>query len=57
MTVDEPKDFELISQLIDKLGENKSWQEYADYMESQDLTNINEGITRNEGYIKSLKKD
>lgn len=57
MTVDEPKDFELIDHLIQKLGTKKTWQEYTNYMIENDLTKINDQIIRNEGLLKSLKKD
>ncbi len=57
MTVDEVKDFELIKILIDKLGTKKSWQEYTDYIIYNNLFEINGDIIRNEGLLKSLKKD
>lgn len=58
LTVDEQKDFEVISILIDKLGADKSWLEYAEkYKNDIEIKKLNEHITRNEGYIKSLKED
>ena len=57
MTVDESNDFELIKVLIQKLGINKTWREYADFIINENLLNINGNILRNEGYIKSLKND
>jgi spore coat polysaccharide biosynthesis protein SpsF (cytidylyltransferase family) len=57
MTVDEIRDFELIVQLIDKLGENKTWEEYTKYIIQNNLYLINKDIKRNEGYYKSLKND
>lgn len=57
MTVDETRDFDLIKKLIEDLGENMKWNEYADYIEKENLMKINEGIQRNEGYIKSLNLD
>ena len=57
MTVDEPRDFELMDYLIQKLGTEKTWQDYTNYMIDNDLTKINDQIIRNEGLIKSLKKD
>ncbi len=57
MTVDEPRDFQLIEHLIQKLGTEKTWLEYTDYMIENNLTKLNEGIIRNEGFLKSLKKD
>lgn len=57
MTVDEPRDFDLIEHLIQKLGTEKTWLEYTNYMIENNLTQLNEGIIRNEGFLKSLKKD
>ena len=55
MTVDEPSDFEMIKKFIRELGTDKSWKEYTDYMIENGLTEINKGITRNEGYLKSIE--
>jgi hypothetical protein len=57
MTVDELKDFELIKILVENLGIRKSWMEYVKFIISENLVNINSGIIRNEGYLKSLKGD
>jgi glutamate-1-semialdehyde 2,1-aminomutase len=58
MTVDEQRDFDVISALINQLGTNCSWLEYALYLENNDnIKRINEGIIRNEGYQKSLIKE
>ena len=57
MTVDEPRDFDLIEILINKLGIDKTWLEYTHYIIENNLTIINDQIIRNEGLIKSLKKD
>jgi spore coat polysaccharide biosynthesis protein SpsF (cytidylyltransferase family) len=57
MTVDEPRDFDLIELLINKLGIEKTWLEYTNYIIENDLTKINDQIIRNEGLLKSLKKD
>jgi len=57
MTVDEFNDFELIKVLINKLGTKKSWKEYTNYIITNNLFEINKGIIRNEGLLKSLKKD
>lgn len=57
MTVDESKDFDLIEILIDKLGVEKSWIEYTNYIIENNLTKINDQIIRNEGLLKSLKND
>ena len=57
MTVDEVQDFELIKILIHKLDTKMSWQEYTDFIISNNLSKINDDIIRNEGLLKSLKKD
>jgi spore coat polysaccharide biosynthesis protein SpsF (cytidylyltransferase family) len=57
MTVDEPRDFELIEYLINKLGIEKTWLEYTNYIIDNDLTKMNNKIIRNEGLLKSLKND
>jgi glutamate-1-semialdehyde 2,1-aminomutase len=58
MTVDEPVDYELIQNLVLKLGPNRTWKEYATYIQdNSNIRGINERIGRNEGYIKSLKKE
>lgn len=57
MTVDEPRDFELIKILINKLGVDKSWKEYTNYIIENKLDKINDQIIRNEGLLKSLKND
>jgi len=57
MTVDEPKDFDLITKLINHLGTDKTWLEYTRYLLSNNFNFINGNIIRNEGYITSLKND
>jgi spore coat polysaccharide biosynthesis protein SpsF len=57
MTVDEQNDFELINKIISDLGSEQSWLYYTEYIIKNDLANINGNIIRNEGYLKSLKKD
>lgn len=57
MTVDEIRDFELIEILINKLGVEKSWLTYTNFIIKNDLTKVNDQIIRNEGLIKSLKND
>ncbi|MEQ8217963.1 MAG: glycosyltransferase family protein [Arenibacter sp.] len=57
MTVDEPRDFDLIELLINKLGIDKTWLEYTNYIIENNLTKINDQIIRNEGLLKSLKED
>ncbi|SMG23509.1 spore coat polysaccharide biosynthesis protein SpsF [Marivirga sericea] len=57
MTVDEPDDLKTIQTLIKELGSEKSWLDYSDFiLTNQDMFN-NQKIIRNEGYLKSLKKD
>ena len=58
MTVDEPNDFVVIKRLVDKLGLNEKWENYTDlYLNDKTISNTNDTITRNEGYIKSIKND
>lgn len=57
MTVDESRDFELISTLINNLGTDKTWLEYTNYIIQKDLVKINDSIIRNEGLLKSIKND
>jgi spore coat polysaccharide biosynthesis protein SpsF len=57
MTVDESKDLELISILINELGTDKTWLEYTNYIIDNNLKEINISIIRNEGLLNSLKND
>lgn len=57
MTVDEDRDLKLMEQLVSKLGFEKSWIEYSNYIIEHKLFDINKGIIRNEGLLKSLMKD
>lgn len=57
MTVDEPKDFDLITLLINKIGVEKTWLEYTNYIIENNLITMNGQIIRNEGFLKSLKED
>lgn len=57
MTVDEPVDLELIKQLIDQMGMNADWQEYVNHIINHQLNQLNSGIIRNEGYLKSIQSD
>lgn len=57
MTVDEPQDYELICLLVDELGETKEWIEYARFIQQNEKAHFNQNIIRNEGFLKSLKKD
>jgi spore coat polysaccharide biosynthesis protein SpsF (cytidylyltransferase family) len=57
MTVDEPRDFDLIQYLIQKLGTEETWLTYTEFIIANNLMEINGQITRNEGLLKSLKND
>ena len=58
MTVDEEKDFQVISKLIHDLGDDKSWETYTQhYLNTPEIKELNQMIIRNEGYLKSMKKD
>jgi spore coat polysaccharide biosynthesis protein SpsF (cytidylyltransferase family) len=58
MTVDEEVDFIMLQKLIAKLGIDKSWLQYADYIvQNPEIMSINANVIRNEGYIKSIKND
>ena len=57
MTVDEVLDIKLIEILITKLGVNRTWKEYTDFIIDNNLTKINGQIIRNEGYLNSIKKE
>lgn len=57
MTVDETRDLELITNLINDLGTDKSWLEYTNHIIKNDLNKINDSIIRNEGFLKSIKND
>jgi len=53
LTVDENKDFELIEILVSEIGENKSWEEYVNFLHKNPaIFNINASIKRNEGYTE-----
>ena len=58
MTVDEPNDFVVIKRLVDKLGLDEKWENYTNlYLNDKTISNTNDSITRNEGYIKSIEND
>ncbi|MES2590500.1 MAG: glycosyltransferase family protein [Bacteroidota bacterium] len=53
LTVDEQKDLDVITILINDLGVEKKWEEYAIYYENnQHIHSINSTIKRNEGFRK-----
>jgi len=58
MTVDEPKDLEVIRHLIERLGTDKGWRDYALFLRlSPEIIQLNADIERNEGLAKSLLRD
>jgi spore coat polysaccharide biosynthesis protein SpsF (cytidylyltransferase family) len=58
LTVDEQKDFEVIEHLVNTLGKEKSWIDYVNYLiDHKEIFELNSHYKRNEGYLKSLKKD
>ncbi|MCB0762775.1 MAG: glycosyltransferase family protein [Flavobacteriales bacterium] len=58
MCVDEPIDLEVMSKLIELEGLDKDWLTYTKtYLDNEEIRSLNENITRNEGYLKSLKED
>lgn len=57
MTVDEIRDFELMKIVIEKIGVEKGWEEYVEFIVLNNLNIINDNIVRNQGYFESLKKD
>ena len=58
MTVDEPADLEVIRKVVEAIGFDKSWAEYAQWLEdNRQVRGLNETIGRNEGYNKSLDKE
>jgi spore coat polysaccharide biosynthesis protein SpsF len=57
MTVDEEADLIAIKRIIDELGTNSTWEEYAEYIIEHYDSIGNTRIIRNEGYLKSVTKD
>lgn len=57
MTVDEPKDFELMSTIVNDKGTALTWLAYTNYILEKGLQEINKDIIRNEGLLKSIKND
>ena len=54
MTVDEPRDFDLIERLVNDLGTEKTWREYTLHIILEGLDSINGSIIRNEALVKYL---
>ena len=58
MTIDEPRDFELIKALIENVGIDKHCPDYIAYLDAHpEIKALNASIMRNEGYAKSLAND
>lgn len=57
MTVDEPRDLELIQKLMMEMGTDETWLTYTCYIIENKLFEINKNIIRNEGFLKSLNND
>jgi glutamate-1-semialdehyde 2,1-aminomutase len=58
MTVDQQEDFEVIKYLVETLGTDKTWNEYAELiLAEKNVSAVNEHINRNEGYRQSIKKE
>jgi spore coat polysaccharide biosynthesis protein SpsF (cytidylyltransferase family) len=57
MTVDEKSDINTIENLIKNLGYDATWEEYTKFLLDNPRKFDNQNIIRNEGYLKSLKKD
>ena len=57
MTVDEKEDFDAIEVLVNELGINCSWLDYANFILKYPEKFKNQDIIRNEGYLKSLLDD
>jgi len=58
LTVDEPEDFEVVEKIINQLGLDKDWKEYANfYLANKEINELNSTSKRNEGYNKSLRED
>lgn len=53
LTVDEQKDLDVITAVINDLGSDKRWYEYAEhYLTNESIQQLNSGIKRNEGFKK-----
>jgi hypothetical protein len=57
MTVDELKDLESCEVMIQNIGNNGTWKDYANFIIDNPSLLSNQQITRNEGFEKSLKDD
>ena len=57
LTVDEQKDFDTIQYLVEQLGSNANWQDYANYYATHATQMPNSSIRRNDGYEKSILEE
>lgn len=57
MTVDEPEDLKTIQEIVNKMGANRTWEKYAEFIVKNNSRLDNIDIKRNEGYLKSISKD
>jgi len=57
MTVDESSDLDAIKILVDKLDAETDWKTYTDFIIGNPQLFTNQQIIRNEGYLKSIKKE
>lgn len=58
LTVDEENDFKVVEILIQNLGLDVSYMDYSEfYLNNENILLLNNHITRNEGYLKSVKND
>ena len=57
LTVDEHRDIETISTLVEALGMDAGWEAYAQYYRTNAVNMRNNNIKRNEGYSKSTSSD
>jgi spore coat polysaccharide biosynthesis protein SpsF (cytidylyltransferase family) len=57
LTVDEQRDFDTIQLLVETLGSDARWQEYANYYAVHAAQMPNNSIRRNDGYEKSILEE
>lgn len=57
LSVDEKVDFECVKYLIKEFGYDKPWITYSQFILDNTELFKNQAVTRNEGYLKSLKND
>jgi spore coat polysaccharide biosynthesis protein SpsF (cytidylyltransferase family) len=57
LTVDEQRDFDTIQHLVEQLGSNARWHEYANYYAIHEAQMPNSNIRRNDGYEKSILEE